>query len=303
MAKKSAVVLAAAASLQGVHAFAFGTGSLPGLRARGGVSALAMSEHDKCDQKARLEGSRRTAGLLLSGVAWQLSSVSASALKWETLERIAKDPSVLKTTFDQEKTDAAVKKWKRATNMVKGVDAADAAAYTVEFEEFKEAVGKVKKLKIGDDIIQDPSEEQLMKAWKAEEVKRALARETKGEEPLTRPIKGEDGVIAYLPPVVTKSSTPEALALAQHLKSIGATMYGAFWCSHCYGQKQALGVQATEEFLTYVECDKKGANNKRDFCKERKVPGFPTWEINGELFPGEKSLEDLAKLSGFAAKK
>lgn len=50
MAKKSAVVLAAAASLQGVHAFAFGTGSLPGLRARGGVSALAMSEHDKCDQ-------------------------------------------------------------------------------------------------------------------------------------------------------------------------------------------------------------------------------------------------------------
>jgi len=29
------------------------------------------------------------------------------------------------------------------------------------------------------------------------------------------------------------------------------------------------------------------------------VPGFPTWEINGELFPGEKSLEDLAKISGF----
>lgn len=30
-----------------------------------------------------------------------------------------------------------------------------------------------------------------------------------------------------------------------------------------------------------------------------KVPGFPTWEIKGELFPGEKSIEELAKISGF----
>ena len=72
-------------------------------------------------QKAHLEVSRRTAGLLLIGTAWQLSSASASALKWETLERVAKDPSILKNSLDQDKTDAAVKRWKRATNMVKGV--------------------------------------------------------------------------------------------------------------------------------------------------------------------------------------
>ena len=42
-------------------------------------------------------------------------------------------------------------------------------------------------------------------------------------------LQGEDGIVSFLPPVVTKSSSPEALALAQHLKSIGATMYGAFW--------------------------------------------------------------------------
>ena len=48
---------------------------------------------------------------------------------------------------------------------------------------------------------------------------------------------------------------------------------------------QVLGLEATEEYLTYVECDKKGANSKRDMCKEKKVPGFPTWEINGEFFP------------------
>ena len=65
---------------------------------------------------------------------------------------------------------------------------------------------------------------------------------------------------------------------------------------------QELGFEATDKYLTYVECDKKGANSKRDFCKEKKVPGFPTWEINGELFPGEKSLEDLAKISGYKGK-
>jgi len=46
-----------------------------------------------------------------------------------------------------------------------------------------------------------------------------------------------------------------------------------------------LGQEATEGYLTYVECDKQGTNSKRDKCKEKKVPGFPTWEINGEFFP------------------
>ena len=192
-------------------------------------------------QRPRADISRRAAGLLLSGAAWQLTTVPASAFKWATVERVAKDPALLKDVFDQDKTDAAVKRWKKSMNMVKGVDAVDAASYTAEFEEFKLAVGKVKKLKIGDEIIENPSDEQLLRAWKDEEVKRALAREEKGEEPLTRPVKDDQGAVVYLPPVVTKQSSPEALALGKHLKDIGATMYGAFWCSHCYGQKQVSG--------------------------------------------------------------
>ena len=303
MVRKTAIVLAAAAaSLQGAHAFVT-AGAAPNLRARGGVSALSMDmQSDKCEQRLRAEISRRAAGLLLSGAAWQLTTVPASAFKWATVERVAKDPALLKDVFDQDKTDAAVKRWKKSMNMVKGVDAVDAASYTAEFEEFKLAVGKVKKLKIGDEIIENPSDEQLLRAWKDEEVKRALAREEKGEEPLTRPVKDDQGAVVYLPPVVTKQSSPEALALGKHLKDIGATMYGAFWCSHCYGQKQVFGREATDQFVQYVECDKKGANSKRDFCKEQKVPGFPTWDINGKLYPGEKTLEDLAKLSNFDLK-
>ena len=37
-----------------------------------------------------------------------------------------------------------------------------------------------------------------------------------------------------------------------------------------------------------------------ELCKEKGVKGFPTWEINGKMYPGEKSLADLAKLSNFS---
>tara|TARA_B100000513_G_scaffold3348_1_gene2017 strand:+ start:124 stop:498 length:375 start_codon:yes stop_codon:yes gene_type:complete len=35
--------------------------------------------------------------------------------------------------------------------------------------------------------------------------------------------------VLYTPPSVKGESTPEALALAQHLKARGAKMYGAYW--------------------------------------------------------------------------
>ena len=44
------------------------------------------------------------------------------------------------------------------------------------------------------------------------------------------------------PPKLTKTTTPEALAVAKQLKDINAKMYGAYWCSHCFNQKDALGM-------------------------------------------------------------
>lgn len=37
---------------------------------------------------------------------------------------------------------------------------------------------------------------------------------------------------------ITNQSTPFSISLANHLHSIGAKMYGAFWCSHCLEQKE-----------------------------------------------------------------
>ena len=43
------------------------------------------------------------------------------------------------------------------------------------------------------------------------------------------------------------------MELAKRLKAAGARMYGAFWCSHCFEQKQAFGKEAMADF-PYVEC-------------------------------------------------
>lgn len=52
---------------------------------------------------------------------------------------------------------------------------------------------------------------------------------------------------------MTQVSQPRAVELAKRLKAAGAQMYGAFWCSHCFDQKQDFGRDAMADF-PYVEC-------------------------------------------------
>ncbi|XP_075524052.1 thiol-disulfide oxidoreductase LTO1-like [Primulina tabacum] len=59
--------------------------------------------------------------------------------------------------------------------------------------------------------------------------------------------------LPYVETKVTKMSSLVALSLARHLRSIGAKLYGAFWCSHCQDQKEMFGREAAK-LLNYVEC-------------------------------------------------
>ncbi|MFM7713642.1 MAG: hypothetical protein ACKO7A_13315, partial [Microcystis sp.] len=66
---------------------------------------------------------------------------------------------------------------------------------------------------------------------------------TGGKEEITQPMT------AATPPYgweVTTVSGEAEIALAKHLKAIGAKEYGAFWCPHCYDQKQLFGKEAGE---------------------------------------------------------
>lgn len=85
--------------------------------------------------------------------------------------------------------------------------------------------------------------------------------------------------------------------LASHLTSSGAKMYGAYWCPHCAEQKELFADGAKQ--LPYIECDRNGENPQAQLCADKGVQGYPTWEINGQLYPGTQSIDTLANLSGY----
>ncbi|HEY9668943.1 MAG TPA: hypothetical protein V6C91_19190 [Coleofasciculaceae cyanobacterium] len=90
--------------------------------------------------------------------------------------------------------------------------------------------------------------------------------------------------------------TPE-MALASHLSQLGAKVYGAHWCPYCNKQKELFGKAFTK--IDYVECDPAGKDARPELCRKANVDGFPTWEIQGKYYPGMKSLQELADLSGY----
>ncbi|MEL4898375.1 vitamin K epoxide reductase family protein [Crocosphaera sp. Alani8] len=97
---------------------------------------------------------------------------------------------------------------------------------------------------------------------------------------------------------ITTESGAAEIELAKHLTSVEAKMYGAFWCPHCYDQKQVLGKEAAKE-ITYIECAEGGNDPQPQACVAAQVQSYPTWEINGQLFPGAQLPETLAQESGY----
>ena len=97
---------------------------------------------------------------------------------------------------------------------------------------------------------------------------------------------------------VTSESTKESIELAKYLNDKGVVKYSAYWCPNCLNQSELFGKQAYKE-LNVVECARDGINSQTQLCIDKKIQGFPTWEINGRLILGVLSLNELSKLTGF----
>lgn len=91
-------------------------------------------------------------------------------------------------------------------------------------------------------------------------------------------------------------SSPDQIALVEHLRSRGVVFYGAFWCQHCFKQKVLFGQQAGNR-LPYVECAKDDAGAQA--CSAAGVMAYPTWVMGQERRVGVQSLQELATWSGY----
>lgn len=110
-----------------------------------------------------------------------------------------------------------------------------------------------------------------------------------GQPPTGQPAPGQLGE-------AVSPSTPDQLALVEHLLSKGAIFYGAWWCPHCFTQKNLFGTEAGRR-LPYVECDKDEAGRQR--CQSAGIRAYPSWDLNGQRREGVLSLEELKVWSGF----
>ena len=79
--------------------------------------------------------------------------------------------------------------------------------------------------------------------------------------------------------------------LAQCLTDNGAVMYGTKTCSHCNNQKDMFG--DAFKYVNYVEC-----TEQIQLCRDKGISSVPVWEIGGQFYLGERSLESLATIAG-----
>ena len=99
-------------------------------------------------------------------------------------------------------------------------------------------------------------------------------------------------------PAITTRSSLQKINFAKFLSANKIVMYSAYWCPHCHDQKQLFGKEATE-FLTVVECAKDGKNNQYSLCQTKEIEGFPSWEINNNIYSGTRNLNELAEMTNY----
>lgn len=96
-----------------------------------------------------------------------------------------------------------------------------------------------------------------------------------------------------LPPPQAPAPVPRSDSnVLQKLIDAGATFYGASWCGFTKKQLAELNItEAEPRGLDYVDCD-----DQEELCASKGIEAFPTWQINGELFPGYYPPTKLAEL-------
>jgi hypothetical protein len=99
--------------------------------------------------------------------------------------------------------------------------------------------------------------------------------------------------------VNVSAAAPKLEDFAKCLAQKKATMYGAFWCSHCKEQKDLLG--SAWVYVPYVECAVPGKppRTQTPACVARQIRQYPTWIFaDGQRKVGLLKLDDLSAVSG-----
>jgi len=79
--------------------------------------------------------------------------------------------------------------------------------------------------------------------------------------------------------------------MVTRLNSLNAKLYGHSNCQWTHRQIQEFGEYA--ERLTIYMCDKE---ENKAVCEKAKLPGYPCWDIKGQIIPSYRPIEDLQSI-------
>ena len=82
--------------------------------------------------------------------------------------------------------------------------------------------------------------------------------------------------------------------IAEHLKGIGATLFGRDSCIWTVRQRAIFGRHA--DTVNYVRCDADAAQAAQ--CSAAGLEGVPAWKLNGKVHMGYMRLDQLAETAG-----
>lgn len=112
------------------------------------------------------------------------------------------------------------------------------------------------------------------------------------------PIQSKDGQITYIPQRVKRTSTDQAVQMADYLHQRNIILAGTYWCPHTSRQKELLGREASSR-VEYIECSSKGYHANTAFCMQNNIEAYPTWIDGTKQLQGEQSLRQVAEFAGY----
>ena len=105
--------------------------------------------------------------------------------------------------------------------------------------------------------------------------------------------------ILKVSPKVISSSNISQIKFAQFLSKKGVVMYGTYRCPYYQSQKELFGNKASKK-LIIIECSKDGRKNEFELCRSKNIKGYPSWEIDNEIYLGIKTIKELAELTNYS---
>lgn len=126
----------------------------------------------------------------------------------------------------------------------------------------------------------------------------SVIAEELGYFPITKTSSSGETVRIMVPKRISRTSSTQAIRLAEFLKTKDTTVFTAYWCPHCARQRELFGREAWA-ILRNVECSPGGYQANPAICLKNQVDGYPTWKIGKQVIGGERDLADIAKAVGF----